>query len=192
LLPLLPPNGSIIGKIKDASGAPVGNAVVTAAHRTTTSDPAGNFTLADLTPGAWSLSVEARGLRTVASVTVQVDQSARADITLEIGDLSQTIEITATTPLVEARRSTISAVIDAARIENMPLNGRQYLDLAILIPGVLPAAPGTQGNGFSVAGIRSQSNVYLLDGVNNIDAQTNQPLNMFRITDAVTEFSELV
>src|SRR5262249_6544612 len=112
-----------------------------------------------------------------------------ADITLEIGDLSQTIEITATTPLVETRRSTISAVIDAATIENMPLNGRQYLDLALLIPGVLTAAPGTQGNGFSVAGIRSQSNVYLLDGVSNIDTQTNQPLNMFRITDAVAEFS---
>src|SRR5436190_1700559 len=71
----------------------------------------------------------------------------------------------------------------------MPLNGRQYLDLAMLAPGVLPAAPGTQGNGFSAAGIRSQSNVYLLDGVSNIDTQTNQPLNLFRISDAVEEFS---
>src|SRR5436190_23736437 len=70
----------------------------------------------------------------------------------------------------------------------MPLNGRQYLDLAMLAPGVLPAAPGTQGNGFSAAGIRSQSNVYLLDGISNIDTQTNQPLNLFRITDAVREF----
>jgi hypothetical protein len=190
LAALASPNGSIVGTIKDASGAPVGNAVVTAAHRTTTSDAAGNFTLADITPGSWSLSVEASGFkRTVASVAVQVDQSARADITLEIGDLSQTIEIIAAPPRVETHRSTISAVIDSATIENMPLNGRQYLDLALLIPGVLPAAPGTQGNGFSVAGIRSQSNVYLLDGVSNIDTQTNQPLNMFRITDAVAEFS---
>jgi hypothetical protein len=117
LAALASPNGSIVGTIKDASGAPVGNAIVTAVHRTTTSDPAGNFTLADLTPGAWSLSVEARGFkRTVANVTVQVDQSARADITLEIGDLSQTIEIVATTALVETRRSTISAVIDATTI----------------------------------------------------------------------------
>jgi hypothetical protein len=72
LAALASPKGSIVGTIKEASGAHVGNAVVTAAHWTKTSDPAGNFTLADVTPGAWSLSVEARGFKlTVTSVTVQ-------------------------------------------------------------------------------------------------------------------------
>jgi hypothetical protein len=60
--------------------------------------------------------------------------------------------------------------------------------MALLSPGLVPAAPGTQGNGFSSGGIRSQSNVYLLDGISNIDTQTNQPLNLFRITEAVREF----
>src|SRR5436309_8567600 len=71
----------------------------------------------------------------------------------------------------------------------MPLNARQYLDLALLTPGVLPAATGTQGGGFNVAGARSQSNIFLVDGVSNIDTQINSPLNNFRVTDAVQEFA---
>jgi len=71
----------------------------------------------------------------------------------------------------------------------MPLNARQYLDLALLTPGVLPSSAGTQGGGFSVSGARSQSNIFLLDGVSNIDTQINSALGNFRITDAVQEFA---
>jgi hypothetical protein len=71
----------------------------------------------------------------------------------------------------------------------MPLNARQYLDLALLTPGVLPSSAGTQGGGFNVAGARSQSNVFLLDGVSNIDTQVNSALGNFRITDGVQEFA---
>src|SRR5438045_9455907 len=71
----------------------------------------------------------------------------------------------------------------------MPLNARQYLDLALLTPGVLPSSTGTQGGGFNVAGARSQSNVFLLDGVSIIDTQINSALGNFRLTDAVQEFA---
>ena len=83
----------------------------------------------------------------------------------------------------------ISSVIDTRTIGNMPLNARQYLDLALLTPGALPSQPGQQGGGFNVAGARSQSNLFLLDGISNMDTQINSALGNFRITDAVQEFA---
>jgi hypothetical protein len=71
----------------------------------------------------------------------------------------------------------------------MPLNARQFLDLALITPGVLPSSAGTQGGGFNVSGARSQSNSFLLDGVSNVDTQVNSVLGNFRITDAVQEFA---
>src|SRR6266849_959523 len=83
----------------------------------------------------------------------------------------------------------MSNVVDMRTIASMPLNARQFLDLALLTPGTVPAATGTQGGGFNVAGARSQSNIFLIDGVSNQDTQINSPLNNFRITDAVQEFT---
>jgi Carboxypeptidase regulatory-like domain/TonB-dependent Receptor Plug Domain len=191
------PAGSIVGLVRDPRGAAVANAAVTAIQldrswrRTAVTNAAGTFEFPDLSPGVWTVQVESAGFKraTLPGVVVQVDQSARADVVLELGDVSETVEVTARVPLIETSRPGVSDVIDGRAIRGMPLDGRQYLDLAAFLPGIVPAAPGTQGNGFSVAGIRSQSNVYLLDGVSNIDTQTNQPLNMFRITDAVEEFS---
>jgi len=191
------PAGSILGVIRDPQGAAVAGAGIKAVHgqlslrRFAISDASGAFEIAGAPPGTWSLEVEAHGFKrsNVAPVIVQVDQSTRTEIVLELGDLSETIEIKADLPLVETARSTLTAVIGRAAINSLPLDGRQYLDLAMVTPGVIPAAPGTQGNGFNVSGIRSQSNIYMLDGVSNMDPQTNQPLNMFRITDAVEEFA---
>jgi hypothetical protein len=118
-----------------------------------------------------------------------VDQVTRVDISLELGDVSEVVEVSAITPLLESGKSTLSGVVDNRVIANVPLNARQFLDLALLTPGIVPAAPGTQGSGFNSAGARSQSNVYLLDGISNQDTQTNEALNLFRITDAVEEFA---
>ena len=95
----------------------------------------------------------------------------------------------AVSPLLEMDRVSLGSVTDSRTIGSVPLNGRQFLDLALFTPGIVAAAPGTQGSGFNAAGMRSQSNVYLLDGVSNQDTQTNGPLNLFRITDAVQEFA---
>src|SRR5262249_24499536 len=92
-------------------------------------------------------------------------------------------------PLLESDKSTLSSVVDTRTIANMPLNARQFLDLALITPGALPAATGTQGGGFNVSGSRSQSNIFLLDGVSNVDTQVNSALGNFRITDGVQEFS---
>jgi hypothetical protein len=187
----------VTGLVRDPSGAIVANARVTlvsatkAVERSAWTHHTGAFDFPNLGPGAWELTVEAAGFKRfhISSVLTMVDQTTRADVTLQVGDVTETIEVRSVMPLIERDSATASMVIDRRAIPSLPLNGRQYLDLAALAPGTLPAAPGTQGNGFNVSGIRSQSNVYLLDGVSNVDTQNNQPLNLFRIADAVDEFS---
>src|SRR5438132_8391824 len=192
------PTGSIAGSVKDPSGAAVTGAKLTLTNQSTNarmeavSDANGGFQLLQLAPAVYSLVVESQGFKKVTEhqVLVQVDQITHVDVALEIGSVTQIVEVSsAATPLLETDRSTLSNVVDSQVISNMPLNARQYLDLALVTPGVLPSSTGTQGGGFNVAGARSQSNVFLLDGVSNIDTQINSALGNFRITDAVQEFA---
>src|SRR5262245_6919887 len=190
-------SGSITGFVKDPSGAFVSGVQLTLVRLdtntrlTTTSDINGSYQFPQLPPATYSLTAEAKGFKkvSIATVVVQVDLVTRADVQLEIGDVSEVVEVAAATPILEPDKNTLSSVIDSRAISNMPLNARQFLDLAMLTPGVLPTATGTQGGGFSVAGARSQSNIFLVDGVSNQDTQVNSPLNNFRITDAVQEFT---
>ncbi len=192
------PTGSIAGFVKDQSGAVISGAkltliqVSTNAKEEAVSDGNGSFQFLQLAPAVYSLRVEAAGFKKVAvnDIVVQVDQITHLDATLAVGSVAETIEVSGeAAPLLEAERSTLSNVIDSQVISNMPLNARQYLDLALLTPGVLPSSAGTQGGGFNVSGARSQSNIFLLDGVSNIDTQINSALGNFRITDAVQEFA---
>src|SRR5712671_275901 len=192
------PTGSIVGSVKDPSGAATPGAkltltnVATNAKMEAVSDTNGGFQFLQLAPAVYSLVVESQGFKKVTEqrILVQVDQITHVDVALEIGSVTQIVEVTsAATPLLETDRSTLSSVVDSQVISNMPLNARQYLDLALLTPGVLPSSAGTQGGGFNVSGARSQSNIFLLDGVSNIDTQINSALGNFRITDAVQEFA---
>src|SRR6266481_2602844 len=192
------PTGSIVGSVKDPSGAATPGAkltltnVATNAKMEAVSDTNGGFQFLQLAPAVYSLVVESQGFKKVTEhrILVQVDQITHVDVASEIGSVTQIVAVTsAATPLLETDRSTLSSVVDSQVISNMPLNARQYLELALLTPGVLPSATGTQGGGFNVAGARSQSNIFLLDGVSNIDTQVNSALGNFRITDAVQEFA---
>ncbi len=192
------PTGSIAGSVKDPSGAVISSAKLTLVNIATNakveaaSDSNGAFQFLQLTPAVYSLNVEADGFKKLVmeGIVVEVDQITHVEATLQVGSVSQTVEVSGgAIPLLENDRSTLSNVVESEVISNMPLNARQYLDLALLTPGVLPSAAGTQGGGFNVAGARSQSNVFLLDGVSNIDTQINSALGNFRITDAVQEFA---
>lgn len=193
---IVSPTGSISGAIKDPSGVmfpgvrlTVTNSA-TGASRTTVTDISGRFQFLQLEPADWSLSAEADGCkRSSIRVTVRVDQVTHVEFAMQLGALTETLEIAAAAPLLERNKPTLSTLVDGRAVNGLPLNGRQFLDLALLTPGVVPAAPATQGNGFNVAGARSQSNVYLLDGISNQDTQQNDALNQFRITDAVREFA---
>jgi hypothetical protein len=156
----------------------------------TTTDANGEFQFPQLLPSTYSIVVEARGFkRAEGSALVQVDQITRAEFNLEVGDVSQSVQVEAVAPLLESDKSTLSSVVDTRTIASMPLNARQYMDLALLTPGAAPSTPGQQGGGFSVGGARSQSNLFLLDGVSNMDTQIGSALGNFRITDAVQEFA---
>ena len=191
------PTGSITGFVKDPSGAHVSGVQLTLLRKDTntrlitTTDINGSYQFPQLPPATYSLTAESKGFKKVnfATVVVQVDLVTRVDIQFEIGEVTEVVEVAAAAPILESDKSTLSSVVDSHVISNMPLNARQFLDLANLTPGVLPTATGTQGGGFSVAGARSQSNIFLVDGVSNQDTQINSPLNNFRITDAVQEFT---
>ncbi len=192
------PTGSIAGSVKDPTGAAISGARLTLTNLATNakleavSDSNGSFQFLQLAPAEYALVVESGGFKKVTEnkILVQVDQITHVDIALQVGSVNEVIEVNSEAiPLLEADRSTLSNVVDSTVISNMPLNARQYLDLALLTPGVLPSATGTQGGGFNVAGARSQSNVFLLDGVSIIDTQINSALGNFRLTDAVQEFA---
>src|SRR5881394_3096573 len=192
------PTGSIAGMVKDPTGAVISSAKLTLVNIATnakveaTSDGNGAFQFLQLAPAVYSLTVEATGFKksVMPGVVVEVDQITHLDAKLEVGSVNDVIEVAGgAIPLLEADRSTVSNVVESQVISNMPLNARQYLDLALLTPGVLPSSAGTQGGGFNVSGARSQSNIFLLDGVSIIDTQINSALGNFRITDAVQEFA---
>jgi hypothetical protein len=188
--------GSVAGYAKDSTGASLPGVQVviintaTSAKITKTTGSDGGFQFPQLAPGTYKIEATLAGFKRVniQQVVVEVDQITRVDLTLPIGQVSDSVEVTSATPLLEADKSSIGSVVESKTIESMPLNARQFLDLAYVTPGVSLASPGVQGGGFDAAGARSQSNVFLLDGVSNIDTQTNQPLTNFRITDAIQEF----
>jgi hypothetical protein len=191
------PVGTISGTVKDASGA-VNPSVKLPLTSTTTNEQViattnsdGEFQFLNLAPTTYALVAESQGFKkaAISSVLVQVDQITHLELVLEVGSLTESVQVESAAPLLENDKSTLSSVVDARNILNLPLNGRQALDLALMTPGVLPTATGIQVFSFNVAGARSQSNVYLWDGVSNMDTQVNSNLNNFRIGDAVQEFS---
>ncbi|GAC1651415.1 MAG: hypothetical protein NVS9B15_11630 [Acidobacteriaceae bacterium] len=194
---LAAPVGAGGGTVKDASGAVVTGARVTLvrvstnASLSTVTDGSGSFQFRDLPPDEYQVTVEAPGFKRTSldHVVVQVDVVSRMDVTLQTGAVTETVEVTSAAPLIESQSSTLANVVDPQTIKTMPLNSRNFTDLALLTPGATPSAGGSQVSGFNVAGARTQSNSYLIDGISNMDTQVNGGLTAFRINDAVQEFS---
>jgi hypothetical protein len=192
------PSGAVEGYVQDASGARVARAslklvaVETNLARQALSDSLGHFQFPEAAPGRYQLTVEAEGFRrtTLREITVLVGQTVALEVALEVGLVSEVVEVSAPiAPLVESEKSATGVAMESAMVKNLPLAARQFIDLAVLTPGVVMQAPGSQAGGFSAAGQRTQSNQFLLDGISNTDPQVNGPLNGFRIADAVQEFA---
>ncbi|SPE31120.1 putative Cna B domain protein [Candidatus Sulfotelmatomonas gaucii] len=196
------PTGSITGEIHDPTGASVGGAqlvlrdVATEALRSTTASLLGSYEFPQLTPGVYDLSIEAKGFRRTVErhIVVNVGSAVHLDVTMPLGDVSETVEVNAEPPLIEPDKVSIGSIVDLHSIQYLPLEDRQFLNLDLIAPGTIPGAPGTRVAGssvetFSVVGMRSQSNNYTLDGISNNDPHINGPLNLFRIADAVQEFN---
>lgn len=198
--------GEIGGQVRDQSGASISGARVTATNAATNavrsgvSNDAGIYSFPSLPPGVYNLRVEAPGFKSATrqSVELQVQQSARLDFTMEIGQVTETVEVSATAALLTSENATIGTVIENKRIVELPLNGRNYLQLVSLAPNVsfgFPSAGQAQSRqggirteqNISVAGQRSQFNRFTLDGVENTDPNFNTFVVLPSV-DALQEF----
>jgi carboxypeptidase family protein len=171
---------TLTGTVKDESGAIVPRATVIVTNvqtniiATTQTDDAGLYVFPSLRPGAYSVSVESPGFRKTirTGVTLQVAQVAPLDLMLKTGQLAETVDVVGGISLLETQSSSRGLVIDQKKIVDLPLNGRDYNQLALLSPGVLSGTPRLQSVGFkgvlNVNGNRTFNNVFLLDGVDNI------------------------
>ena len=182
--------GTISGTVKDSTGAVVPGAAVTIKNtdtgitRTATTDAEGRYRAPNLSLGNYQVQVEYTGFRTSlrSGIEMTVGREAVVNVTLEIGAVAETVEVTGEAPLVESTTSTVGSLVDERTIRDLPLNGRSYDQLALLQAGVTAYGGGTgvgfgYGTGvrFSVAGGRSYTNSYLLDGSDINDASNGAP-----------------
>ena len=194
--------GAIRGRVQDASGAIVAGATVTAVNeatndqRSTTTSDTGAFAIAELTPGSWRVEIAAPGHKAhVQRVLLAVNQERRADAQLELGALTDRIEVSAPTADVRRDSPAVGTVVENRQILDMPLDGRNFLELTLLAPGAVPAAQGSAGSvrgdfSFSVNGGREDFNSFLLDGADNIDPKLNTA-GVRPPVDAIQEFEVL-
>ncbi|MDZ4799723.1 MAG: carboxypeptidase regulatory-like domain-containing protein [Bryobacteraceae bacterium] len=193
----------IIGSVRDQSGAVVPNAKVsltskeTGRSSETTVRGDGSYESLPLRIGTWRVAVTSEGFKRAVrdGIVLQIQQTVVADFNLELGAVTQEIEITTTAPLLNVTEATQGQVIDNKKIVDMPLNGRDYIQLALLSGGVNQPAPGARTEGFSGSGMRASQNNYLLDGVDNnnaqIAAQGRQGEAVKPNVDAIQEFKVL-
>ena len=198
----------VLGTVRDQSGAFVPRAAVTLLNMDTgilartTGDENGNYTFSNVTIGRYKVTAEAKGFSTaVASdITVNVGARQRVDFALQVGEVSQTVEVSGAAAALETDSSEHGQVIQSAAIVALPLNGRNYADLALLSANVVkspiavsfsPSGTPREGS-FNVNGMRSTYNNFLLDGLdNNAYGTSNQSYSSQVVQaspDAVAEF----
>lgn len=193
--------GEIAGVIKDAAGLVVPAAVVLAEHIASgiklerVTDEQGRFLLPSLRVGDYTVTVELQGFsRLTRKVVVQLGQKIELDLVLEIGGLSEQVTVSTETPLLQTTTAEVSHIVTNEQVERLPLNGRQFLQLALLADNVVVPPGGTRGAALqqagdlvNVAGQRSGHNIYLLDGVKITDEYFNNMVVSLS-PDAIQEF----
>src|SRR6266478_6418245 len=196
-------SGSIVGTVTDPSGGVIAGASVTITNTDTgiavktTTDNTGNYVVTPLQGGRYSVAVEAAGFKKSvrSDITVNVQDRIRVDAALEVGAVTDTVQVEAAAPLLQTDTSYLGQVVDSQRIVDLPLNGRFFTRLAVLTAGTLPTAPGARDErtgGFSSNGVRPYQNSYLLDGIDNNSLSqdlTNQASYVYGPSpDAIAEF----
>jgi hypothetical protein len=176
--------GSILGTIHDSTGAVIPGATVTITDtgKGTTStkqtDSDGSYNVPFLIPGTYNVSVEMSGFKRSVSnnVVLDIDQKARVDFTLEIGGMSETVQVNAAPPLIRLDSSELGEVVGKKQVEDLPLNGRNFASLVYLVPGVTSGQAGENLSGsssfnpraasdFNALGSQANTNAWLVDGI---------------------------
>jgi hypothetical protein len=195
--------GEIAGTVRDATGAVLANVKLTLTRRNSgrerdvTTDADGAYVAAALPIGEYSIKAELPNFKTQLreNITLQVGRQERVDLTMAVGDRAEVVTVQETVPLLRAADAELSEVIDNQRIVNLPLNGRQFVDLTLLSDNVFKSPRGTRGSalaqtgtGVLVAGQRAGHNMYYLDGVSVTD-QYFSHLVASPAVDAIQEFN---
>ncbi len=201
-------SASVSGTVVDQSKAIVAGASVvisnseTNIEQSTVTNGSGYYALVNLAPGTYSLEVKKDGFKTTkaAHVVLGVDQTASFNFTLEVGKIEQSVTVSAEASEIETTTASLGTVIETKSVNNLPLNGRNFTELLELTPGVSrisvsqnASAGGTASNPIgqftfpAVNGQRNRSNMFLLDGINNIGGYTST-YNYEPVIDAIQEF----
>jgi hypothetical protein len=205
----------IQGTVTDSSGAVLSGATITLTNTDTaasfkaTSDDSGSFTFNALVRGHYSARITANGFESqVQELTLDVSQLQALNFKLKAGSTSTTVTVTGAAPLVQTEDSSLSTVVNDRQLVDLPLNGRNFSQLALLAPGVTRGAyggilQGTGGNAeqlrygdtggiaLTANGLRPQANNYLLDGVDDNEALANG-INVWPAIEATSEFRAIV
>lgn len=197
--------GTITGSIRDSAGAGVTSATVTFvelgtnATVKTQTNSVGDYASPPLRPGSYKVTAEAQGFKTQtrSEVSLRVQDRLRLDFEMAVGSVSENVLVTAETPTIQADTSSLGEVITTEQITELPLNGRDYIQLATLTTGVVRTSSGTNGNtggsstgglnSFVANGTRGTLNNFLLDGVDN-NSNDNGGVVLRSNVDAIQEF----
>jgi Carboxypeptidase regulatory-like domain len=192
--------GAITVTVRDATGSAVPGATLLlhnertgATHRTAVTNELGSYTFPVIPSGSYTLRVEQRGFKTYEqpSIYLQVNEQLSVPVSLEVGEANEQVTVTTMAPLVEATSGAIRETVDRVRVSELPLNGRNVLQLQVLIPGSVSAGSLDQGAatpGYAINGGIGGSNLYTLDGGEYQDSYFNAPLP-FPNPDAIQEFT---
>jgi hypothetical protein len=196
---------SITGTISDQSGAAVQGATVTATSEergqsyTAVTNESGLYRIAQLPVGAYSLKVEKAGfaLASHPPFVLALNQVARVDVAMKVGQASETVEVTGAAPVMETDTTQVDTVMNASTNDNLPLASRNYVQLTLLAPGAVSTDPSSFNNGNNTGGYggrplingnREQANNFLLDGMDNNQVSDNL-LGYTPAPDAIQEFN---
>ncbi len=187
---------TVVGVVTDATGAAVPNATVTITQQATnqsqtvTTDEEGSFAVTQLEPGVYSIRVEAANFKTSVKtdLVLETAQNLRLNQVLEAGNINEQVTVTADPPVINTETSSKGEVITPRQVQDLPLNGRDFTDLALLTPGVYRRpADDDQGEGLATSGTRTDASNFILDGVTN-RSDRNASVGVNTSIDSIREF----
>lgn len=201
--------GNITGTVRDPQGASVPKVEVTiteektGAARTVRATEDGFYNATSLPAGIYTVSASPSGFKKTLTTGVElhVNENKTVNLDLQVGQVTETVTVTSEAAPVELRSGEVSSLISEKQVTELPLNGRNYAQLALMVPGVSPVTQSGAGGAFvtkgtgldsgvdmSVNGNQSNSNLWTVDGVNNMDVGSNRTLLVFPSIDSIQEF----
>lgn len=199
-------SGQIIGVVTDTSGAAVADVPVTVTApatgftRTVKTNGSGEYTATEIPPGTYQVSVSAPNFKqfTTQNIVVNVATTNTVNAQLQVGSQTQEVTVQDSNVQVQTDNATLGEVVDGNQVKELPLNGRSFVELTLMNPGVSPANnfdtknKGLQGGvDMSVNGNPTTNNLFLIDGVNNNDTGSNRTILIYPSNEAIAEFKML-